>query len=641
MDDAQLVVAARVGDRNAYAAIYDRYADRIHDFCASMLRNRADAADALQETFVVAFDAIDDLAEPARLRSWLYAIAHRSVRDSIDRQGTPFFTADTDLVPTVGAPSEPLSRAELAEFIWEASGSLDLADRILLDLHQRQGLEGRDLAGASGMAGPQLDARLPRLEAQVERSLGALLVARTGRRSCPDLSAILSHLEDLPPDFRDRVTAHVDDCERCNSRRRIAPNPLTLLVATPLAPAPAYLRGVVLGKAELSALRREGDDGGGAVAAPVGWAFNRDGFPELGAGTTIGGGGVGESRRPAPPTGPIFASTRPTTALPPAAGGLAAGLSGASGGVSGGGGGTATTYLPRFEPLPDPRRRDDHDRRGMVIGALAGFIILIAGVVILVSSRGRGGSGPVAVTATTTSVTQPTTTTTPSTLPAVVASTVPSTTAVPKGHVIVGSKTLDLGVAATTGSVQIGNDGAAPADFTLTVSGTGLTVIPAVGTLNAGASQTLAVTLDRTLAPPGPFTGSIAITSPAGNAAISVTATIDPGPVINGELANPQLVSSSTCPGHSTSTTPTMSTITASVTSTEALKIVVLHWQGPAGGAGASPEQTTTMTMGATGYSGNLPAFNRVGTVDWWITAVDVAYVTTTSSHHPLTVACA
>jgi len=624
MDDAQLVVAARAGDRNAYAAIYDRYADRIHDFCASMLRNRADAADALQETFVVAFESIDDLGEPARLRSWLYALAHRSVRDSVARRGTPFFADDIDLVAATAG--EPLSRAELAEFIWQASGALDLADRILLDLHQRQGLEGRDLAGAAGLPASQLEARLPRLEAQVERSLGALLVARTGRRSCPDLSAIVRHLDELPPDFRDRVTAHVDDCELCNSRRRIAPNPLALLVATPLAPAPAYLRGVVLGKAELSAQGRQGDVGGEALGASVGWAFNRDGFPELAAGAG------GESRRAPRPSGPVFASTRPTTAIPVAAGGL--------GGGFGDGGGTATTYLPRYEPPPRPPRREDHDRRGMVIGALAGLIILIAGVVILVSNRGHSSSGAVNVSATTTVVTEPTTTTTPSTLPVIVATTVPGTTTVPRGHVIVGSKTLDLGVAATTGSVQIGNDGSAPADFTITPSGTGLTVIPAVGTLNAGASQTLAVNLDRTAAPPGPFTGSIAITSPTGNATVLVTGTIDPGPAINGELATPPFVSSSTCRAHTTSTTPTRATITASVTSTEALKIVVLHWIGPPAGTATPAEQTTTMAMGATGLSAMLPAFDRVGTVDWWITAVDVAYVTTTSSHHPLTVAC-
>ena len=39
-DDAELVRAATAGDRGAFAAIYDRYADRLHDFCWGLLRDR-------------------------------------------------------------------------------------------------------------------------------------------------------------------------------------------------------------------------------------------------------------------------------------------------------------------------------------------------------------------------------------------------------------------------------------------------------------------------------------------------------------------------------------------------------------------------------------------------------------------------
>ncbi len=38
--DAELARAAAAGDRGAFAEIYDRYADRLHDFCVGMLRDR-------------------------------------------------------------------------------------------------------------------------------------------------------------------------------------------------------------------------------------------------------------------------------------------------------------------------------------------------------------------------------------------------------------------------------------------------------------------------------------------------------------------------------------------------------------------------------------------------------------------------
>ncbi|MGH8967094.1 MAG: RNA polymerase sigma factor, partial [Actinomycetes bacterium] len=76
--DTDLVTGALAGDRDAFAAIYDRYADRLHDFCWSVLRDRDEAADAVQDTFVLAAQRLAQLNDPERLRSWLYAVA-RSV----------------------------------------------------------------------------------------------------------------------------------------------------------------------------------------------------------------------------------------------------------------------------------------------------------------------------------------------------------------------------------------------------------------------------------------------------------------------------------------------------------------------------------------------------------------------------------
>ncbi len=74
-DDAHLAVAAAGGDSVAFGAIYDRYADRLYDFCVGMLRDREAAADCVQDVFVTAATKLALLREPDRLRSWLYAIA--------------------------------------------------------------------------------------------------------------------------------------------------------------------------------------------------------------------------------------------------------------------------------------------------------------------------------------------------------------------------------------------------------------------------------------------------------------------------------------------------------------------------------------------------------------------------------------
>ncbi|HEX2574899.1 MAG TPA: sigma factor, partial [Aquihabitans sp.] len=75
MGDVELVEAIRRGDPRAWADVYDRYGARLHAFCTRRLNEPHAAADAVQDTFVVAAARLDQLREPSKLRPWLYAIA--------------------------------------------------------------------------------------------------------------------------------------------------------------------------------------------------------------------------------------------------------------------------------------------------------------------------------------------------------------------------------------------------------------------------------------------------------------------------------------------------------------------------------------------------------------------------------------
>src|SRR4029079_5727436 len=90
--DAELVSGSIAGDKAAFAQIYDRYADRLHDFCVGMLRDRDGAADCVQDVFCTAATGLAQLREPDNLRAWLYSIARnealRRLRER--RRETPY-----------------------------------------------------------------------------------------------------------------------------------------------------------------------------------------------------------------------------------------------------------------------------------------------------------------------------------------------------------------------------------------------------------------------------------------------------------------------------------------------------------------------------------------------------------------------
>ncbi|PXY31883.1 RNA polymerase sigma factor [Prauserella muralis] len=81
--DADLVLGVLAGDRDALAAVYDRYADPLHDLCWAALGDRRAATEACHDALVLAVHRLGRLRDPDQLWPWLAAAA----RDVLARQG--------------------------------------------------------------------------------------------------------------------------------------------------------------------------------------------------------------------------------------------------------------------------------------------------------------------------------------------------------------------------------------------------------------------------------------------------------------------------------------------------------------------------------------------------------------------------
>lgn len=257
MNDAQLATSAATGDRQALAAIYDRYADRIHDFCRSILRDADEAADVTSETFVRAAEHLGNLREPAKLKSWLFAVARHEALARIRARKRAVPTEELADTPSpeaedeMTAPERVHDEGELREIVWEAATGLNERDRVVLDLNLRQGLVGRDLAEAIGVSENAANVRLHRMKERFERAVGAFLVARQGARDCQDLDGLLAGWDGtFSPRIRKRVARHVERCDVCGEQQRSLTSPLALLAGVPALPAPDELRERVLDRVQ-------------------------------------------------------------------------------------------------------------------------------------------------------------------------------------------------------------------------------------------------------------------------------------------------------------------------------------------------------------------------------------------------------
>jgi RNA polymerase sigma factor (sigma-70 family) len=237
MHDSEVVasIALELLQRTGLAEAYDRYADPLYKYCLASLGEPAEAADAVQGTFVIAAARLAGLREPDRLRAWLYAVA-RNECQRITRPGRPVFAPaqPPDVTADAADVREDAERARLRGLLDAAAAGLAPGEREVIELELRQGLAAAEAAAVLGVARSQANALASRARGQLEACLGALAVARAGQRDCGELSRMLAGWDGrLTVPLRRQLHRHIGRCAACSTRRDLELHPGRLLGHSP------------------------------------------------------------------------------------------------------------------------------------------------------------------------------------------------------------------------------------------------------------------------------------------------------------------------------------------------------------------------------------------------------------------------
>jgi RNA polymerase sigma factor (sigma-70 family) len=279
MQDREAVAAVVAGDPEGIAAAYDKYAMPLYSYCRSLLHEPADAADAVQDTFLVATVKLGGLRDPGKLRSWLYAVARNEcLRRLRAAQATSALDEAGEMTAEGVDVASAVEQAELRQLVRDAVAGLNPGERDVIELTLVQGLDGDELAETLGVSRNHAHALMSRARVQLERSLGALLVARTGREACATLDTLLTGWDgQLTALVRKRVSRHIDQCRICGEVKRRELSPALFAGALPLvALLPGFREHVLKACADDSAA---GLAHRASVAAQAG-QFGPSGFPK-------------------------------------------------------------------------------------------------------------------------------------------------------------------------------------------------------------------------------------------------------------------------------------------------------------------------------------------------------------------------
>ncbi len=182
-DEATLVAQSREGDGRAFGELVRRYEGKIFRLAQHVTQNHEDAEDVLQETFLKAYEHLDQFQGAARFYTWIVRIAVNQALMKLRRRRTDrsvsldesIDTGEDTIVREVAAwdenPEQRFSRAELGEILDTAIQGLEPAYRSVFVLRDLDELSTEETADALGLSVPAVKSRLLRARLQLREKL--------------------------------------------------------------------------------------------------------------------------------------------------------------------------------------------------------------------------------------------------------------------------------------------------------------------------------------------------------------------------------------------------------------------------------------------------------------------------------------
>jgi RNA polymerase sigma-70 factor (ECF subfamily) len=177
--DADLALHCRAGEPDAFRTVMRRHNRRLFRIAYSILKDADEAQDAVQDTYLRAFQSLGQLQDPARFATWLATIAVNEARGRLrrGRRSAPLDDTmlQTEIVPMFTEPSASPERlalsGELRRVLERAIDDLPGPFRTVFMLRGVEGFDVAETAACLGIPAATVKTRFHRARALLRQSL--------------------------------------------------------------------------------------------------------------------------------------------------------------------------------------------------------------------------------------------------------------------------------------------------------------------------------------------------------------------------------------------------------------------------------------------------------------------------------------
>ncbi|MFN9845098.1 MAG: sigma-70 family RNA polymerase sigma factor [Planctomycetota bacterium] len=178
--DPELIEAVLAGSEEAFAALVERYQDRVVRLLSRYCRDAIECEDLAQEVFLKVFRKLHTFQGESQFFTWLYRIAVNAATDHISRASTRRLklveddSALDERNERDDSPLAPLLSAELAVAVRAIVDALPEKFRTVLVLREYEDLSYTEIAEVLGVQMGTVESRLFRARQRVKEALERL-----------------------------------------------------------------------------------------------------------------------------------------------------------------------------------------------------------------------------------------------------------------------------------------------------------------------------------------------------------------------------------------------------------------------------------------------------------------------------------
>lgn len=149
LDASQSLLSGNGIDRAGFAALVEEHQDKLRNFLFRYTRNKQDAEDLTQDTFVKAYRNIHRYDSKYSFSTWLYTIARRTAYNHF-RDTKPTEALEYDIAASGDTPDVEASREDEKDWVWKAAQKLKPDFREALSLKYIDDLSIEEISKVMG-----------------------------------------------------------------------------------------------------------------------------------------------------------------------------------------------------------------------------------------------------------------------------------------------------------------------------------------------------------------------------------------------------------------------------------------------------------------------------------------------------------